>query len=223
VSVAPIRLLLIDDHAAFRIPLALVLERERDLIVLSQAGSLSEARAKLPESAGMVDIALVDLQLPDGNGVEIVRDVRSANPEGQVIVLTADTEKRHHARAIEEGAVCILSKSVQPFEIVDAIRRVHAGEAVQPVQEIVDLLRLAGDERERGREVQETLALLTSREREVLAALAEGLDNKAIAERLYISPDTARTHVVKVIAKLGVDSRLQAAIFAIRNGIGSSR
>ena len=83
--------------------------------------------------------------------------------------------------------------------------------------------RLAGDERERGREVQETLALLTSREREVLAALAEGLDNKAIAERLYISPDTARTHVVKVIAKLGVDSRLQAAIFAIRHGIGSSR
>ena len=218
-----IRLLLIDDHAAFRIPLALVLERERDLIVLSQAGSLSEARAKLPESAGMVDIALVDLHLPDGNGVEIVRDVRAANPEGQVIVLTADTDKRHHARAIEEGAVGIVSKSVQPVEIVDAIRRVHAGEAVQSVQEIVDLLRLAGDERERGRAVQATLAQLTSREREVLAALAEGLDNRAIAERLYISPDTARTHVVKVIAKLGVDSRLQAAIFAIRHGIGSSR
>jgi DNA-binding NarL/FixJ family response regulator len=171
----------------------------------------------------MVDIALVDLHLPDGNGIEIVRDVRAANQEGQVIVLTADTDKRHHARAIEEGAVGIVSKSAQPFEIVDAIRRVHAGEAIQPVQEIVDLLRLAGDERERGREVQATLAQLTSREREVLAALAEGLDNKAIAERLYISPDTARTHVVKVIAKLGVDSRLQAAIFAIRHGIGLSR
>ena len=222
-SAAPIRLLLIDDHAAFRIPLALVLERERDLIVLSQVGSLSEARTKLPEIAGMVDIALVDLHLPDGNGVEIVRDVRATNPEGQVIVLTADTDNRHHARAIEEGAVGIISKSVQPFEIVEAIRRAHAGEAVQPVQDILDLLRLAGAERERGREVQETLAQLTSREREVLAALAEGLDNKAIAERLYISPDTARTHVVKVIAKLGVDSRLQAAIFAIRHGIGLSR
>ena len=222
-SAAPIRLLLIDDHAAFRIPLALVLERERDLIVLSQAGSLSEARSKLPEIAGMVDIALVDLHLPDGNGVEIVRDVRATNPDGQVIVLTADTDKRHHAQAIEEGAVGIVSKSVQPFEIVDAIRRVHVGEAIQPVQEIVDLLRLAGDERERGRKVQATLAQLTSREREVLAALAEGLDNRAIAERLYISPDTARTHVVKVIAKLGVDSRLQAVIFAIRHGIGSSR
>jgi DNA-binding NarL/FixJ family response regulator len=222
-SAAPIRLLLIDDHAAFRIPLALVLERERDLIVLSQAGSLAEARIKLPEISGMVDIALVDLHLPDGNGVDIVRDVRAANPEGQVIVLTADTDNRHHARAIEEGAVGIVSKSAQPFEIVDAIRRVHDGETVQPVQEILDLMRLAGDERERGREVQATLAQLTSREREVLAALAEGLDNKAIAERLYISPDTARTHVVKVIAKLGVDSRLQAAIFAIRHGIGLSR
>jgi DNA-binding NarL/FixJ family response regulator len=222
-SAAPIRLLLIDDHAAFRIPLALVLERERDLIVLSQAGSLAEARIKLPEISGMVDIALVDLHLPDGNGVDIVRDVRAANPEGQVIVLTADTDNRHHARAIEEGAVGIVSKSAQPFEIVDAIRRVHDGETVQPVQEILDLMRLAGDERERGREVQATLAQLTSREREVLAALAESLDNKAIAERLYISPDTARTHVVKVIAKLGVDSRLQAAIFAIRHGIGLSR
>ena len=71
--------------------------------------------------------------------------------------------------------------------------------------------------------MQATLAQLTPREREVLAALAEGLDNKAIAERLFISPDTARTHVVKVLAKLGVDSRLQAAIFAIQHGIGSSR
>jgi DNA-binding NarL/FixJ family response regulator len=223
VSADPISLLLVDDHAAFRVPLALVLEREPDLLVLSQAGSLAEARAKLPEIAGMVDIALVDLHLPDGNGVEIVRDVRAANPEGQVMVLTADTDKRHHARAIEEGAVCIVSKAVQPFEIVEAIRQVHAGETVQPIQEIVDLLRLAGEDRERGREVQAILAQLTSREREVLAALADGLDNKAIAERLYISPDTARTHVVKVIAKLGVDSRLQAAIFAIRHGIGSSR
>ena len=132
-SADPISLLLVDDHAAFRVPLALVLEREPDLLVLSQAGSLAEARAKLPEIAGMVDIALVDLHLPDGNGVEIVRDVRAANPEGQVMVLTADTDKRHHARAIEEGAVCIVSKAVQPFEIVQSISQVHAGETVQPI------------------------------------------------------------------------------------------
>ena len=117
--------------------------------VVAQAGSLAEARAMLPEIAGQVDVALVDLQLPDGNGVELVRELRAMNPAGQTIVLTADTDKRHHAQAIEAGAAGIIGKSAQPFEIVDAIRRVHAGELAQPAQEIVELLRLAGEERER--------------------------------------------------------------------------
>ena len=217
----PIRLLLVDDHAAFRIPLALSLEREPDLTVAAQTGSLAETRAALPQVAKLVDVALVDLHLPDGNGVEIVRDLRVVSWHGQSIVLTADTDKTHDARAIEAGAACIIGKTAQPSEIVDVIRRVHAGELVQPAQEIIELLRLAREEGERSREVQATLTQLTTREREVLAALAEGLDNRAIAERLFISPDTARAHVVKVLGKLGVESRLQAAIFAIRHDIGS--
>lgn len=222
-TASSIRLLLVDDHAAFRLPLTLILEREPDLVVVAQAGSLAEARAMLPEIAGRVDVALVDLQLTDGNGIEFVRDLRRANPSAQTIVLTADTEKLHHANAIEAGAAGILGKSAQPSEIVDAIRRVHAGELAQPAQEIVALLRLAGEERDRTQEVQMALALLTPREREVLALLAEGLDNQAIAQRLYISPDTARAHVVRVLAKLQVESRLQAAIFALQHGIGPSR
>ena len=217
----PIHLLLVDDHAAFRVPLALVLEREPDLTVAVQTGSLAETRVALPTIAKRVDVALVDLHLPDGNGVEIVRDLRTGLWHSQTIVLTADTDKTHHAQAIEAGAACILSKSAHPSEIVDAIRRVHAGELVQPAHEIIELLHLAREEGERSRGVQATLAQLTTREHEVLAALAEGLDNKAIADRLFISPDTARAHVVKVLGKLGVESRLQAAIFAIRHGIGS--
>jgi DNA-binding NarL/FixJ family response regulator len=215
----PIRLLLVDDHAAFRLPLALVLEREPDLTVAVQTGSLAETRATLPTIAELVDVALIDLHLPGGNGVEIVSDLRAARWPGQTLVLTADTDKTHHAQAIEAGAAGILSKSVPPAAIVEAVRRVHAGELVQPAQEIIELLHLAREEGERSREVQALLAQLTAREREVLAGLAEGLDNKAIAERLYISPDTARAHVVKVLGKLGVDSRLQAAIFAIRHDI----
>lgn len=215
----PIRLLLVDDHAAFRLPLALILERETDLVVAAQAGSLGEARAVLPEIAGQIDVALVDLQLPDGNGVELVRDLRAMNPEGHTIVLTADTDKRHHAQAAAAGAAGIITKSAQPLEIIDAIRRVHAGELALPAREMIELLRLAGQERQREQDVQSTLAQLTPREREVLAALAEGLDNKAIAERLFISPNTVRTHVVKVLGKLGVESRLQAAIVAIQHGI----
>jgi DNA-binding NarL/FixJ family response regulator len=222
VTTSPIRLLLVDDHAAFRLPLALILEREADLLVAAQAGSLAETRTVLPTIAGQVDVALVDLQLPDGNGVELVRDLRAVNPEGQTIVLTGDTDKRHHAQAAEAGAAGIITKSAQPFEIVDAIRRVHAGELALPAREMIDLLRLAGEERQREEASQATLAQLTPREREVLAALAEGLDNKAIAERLFISPDTARTHVVKVLGKLGVESRLQAAIVAIQHGIWST-
>jgi DNA-binding NarL/FixJ family response regulator len=223
VTESPIRLLLVDDHSAFRLPLSVILEREPDLMVVAQAGSLAEARAVLPEIAGRVDVALVDLQLPDGNGVEFVRDLRTANPGGQTIALTGDTAKLHHASVIEAGAAGIVGKSAQPSAIVDAIRRVHAGELAQPAQEIVALLRLASQERDRTRDVEAKLAQLTPREREVLALLAEGLDNAAIAQRLFISRDTARAHVVKVLAKLQVESRLQAAIFAIEHGIGASR
>jgi DNA-binding NarL/FixJ family response regulator len=148
--------------------------------------------------------------------------VAAGRPHGATIVLTADTDKRHHAQAAQAGAAGIITKSAQPSEIVDAIRRVHAGELALPAREMIDLLRLAGEERQREEASQATLAQLTPREREVLAALAEGLDNKAIAERLFISPDTARTHVVKVLGKLGVESRLQAAIVAIQQGIWSS-
>src|SRR5215216_6939568 len=98
-SAASIHLLLVDDHAAFRLPLAMILEREPDLVVVAQAGSLAEARSVLPELAGQVDVALVDLQLSDGKGIELVRDLRVVNPEGHTIVLTADTNKRHHAQA----------------------------------------------------------------------------------------------------------------------------
>jgi two-component system nitrate/nitrite response regulator NarL len=200
----------------------MILEREPDLVVVAQTGSLAEVRAMLPEIVGQVDVALVDLQLPDGDGVEIVRDLRVANPRGQTIVLTADTEKRHHASAIEAGAAGVMSKTVRPTEIVDAIRRVHAGETVQPAREIIALLRLASQERERTGDAQAALAQLTPREREVLSLLAEGLDNQAIAERLFISADTARAHVVRTLAKLQVESRLQAAIFAIQHGFGPS-
>jgi DNA-binding NarL/FixJ family response regulator len=221
VNTTPIRLLLLDDHLAFRQPLAFMLDREPDLSVAAQAGSLAEARHVIGEGAASIDVALIDLQLPDGSGVEIIREMRAASFHGHTLVLTADPDRVRHARAIEAGASGILSKTAQLGEIVEAIRRVNAGETVQSPQEVIELLRLASRERDRDQEAGQTLASLTSRERQVLEALAQGLDNKAIGERLFISPETARTHVVKLLAKLNVESRLQAAIFAIRNGIGT--
>jgi DNA-binding NarL/FixJ family response regulator len=220
---APIRILIVDDHAAFRQPLAFMLEREPDLVVVAQAGSLAEARQAIEAAPGAIDLALIDLQLTDGNGVQLIRELREAASPVQTLVLTADTERGHHALAVEAGADGVINKTEQFAAIVDAVRRVHAGESVPSAQEVIALLRLAGQEREREQAARLALAQLTPRERQVLEALVEGLDNRAIAERLFISPETARTHVVKLLAKLNVDSRLQAAIFAIDHGIGASR
>jgi DNA-binding NarL/FixJ family response regulator len=214
-----IRVLLVDDHASARQPLAILLDREPDIAVVAQAGSLAEARARLAEAEVAVDVAVVDLGLPDGDGVELVRDLRATNPEGAVMVLTSSVDRRHHARAVEAGASGVLAKSAQLAEIIGAIRRLCEGEPLLPPREAIDLLRLAGRERDQQHAAQAALARLTGREREVLQALADGLSDKEIAERLNVSAKTVRAHMVNLLGKLGVDSRLQALVFAVRHGV----
>lgn len=209
-----IRVLLVEDHASFRQALAFMLERESDITVVGQAGSLAEARRLL---AG-VDVAILDLGLPDGNGMVLIEELRAANPRGRVLILTASADQGDLARVIELGAAGTLNKSVGAGEIVTAIRRLSAGETLFSPGEIVELLRLAGRQRERTREAQLALDRLTRREHEVLQALAAGLTDKEIARRLHISAETVRTHMVNLLAKLGVESRLQAVVFAARHG-----
>jgi DNA-binding NarL/FixJ family response regulator len=122
---APICLMLVDDHEAFRKPLAMILEREPDLVVVAQAGSLAEARAVMARIIDCIDVALIDLKLPDGDGIEIVRDMRTIYPRGQIVVLTSVIDQAHHSRAIDAGASAILSKAAQPAEIVTFLRRLH--------------------------------------------------------------------------------------------------
>ncbi len=113
------RVLLVDDHATFREPLAFMFEREPDFEVVAQAGSLTEARCVL-EGA---DLAVVDLDLPDGDGTELLGELRSANPRGMVLVLTASSEREAHARAVEAGAAGVLHKSVRIGDVIEAARR----------------------------------------------------------------------------------------------------
>lgn len=209
-----IRVLLVEDHASFRQALAFMLERESDITVVGQAGSLAEARRLL---AG-VDVAVLDLELPDGSGIALIEELRAASPRGRALILTASTDQGDLARVIELGAAGTLNKSVGVGEIVTAIRRLSAGETLFSPGEIVELLRLAGRQRERTREAQLALDRLTRREHEVLQALAAGLTDKEIARRLHISAETVRTHMVNLLAKLGVESRLQAVVFAARHG-----
>ena len=212
-----IRVLLVDDHSSFRQPLAFMMQREPDFEVVAQAGSLAEGRRVLKD-AKEVDVAVVDLDLPDGNGVDFVRDLRTANQQGMVMVLTASKDRIQIARAVEAGAAGVLHKSASIAEIIDAVRGLSEGQQLLSTIDVIEMLRLVGEQRERNRDAQAALGRLTRREREVLQALADGLNDKEIADRLHISTETARTHMVNILGKLGVDSRLQALVFAVRHG-----
>lgn len=213
-----IRLLLVDDHPSSRIPLALVLEREPDLSVVAQAGSVAEARVALEDLGGAVDVALLDLDLPDGVGTDLVRDLRAHNSEAKVLVLTAFSEKGRLARAVEAGAAGVLDKAAELEEIVGAVRKLAEGRYLMPPEEVLDLVRISVRRRDRERDAALALSRLTSRELEVLNTLAEGLGDREIAARLRLSPGTVRNHVTSILTKLGVESRLQALVFALRHG-----
>jgi DNA-binding NarL/FixJ family response regulator len=139
------------------------------------------------------------------------------------LVLSASLDYAETARAVESGAAGVLHKSVELDEVVDAVRRVGAGETLLSPEEAVQLLRFASSRREHEYESRQAIAQLTPREREVLQALAEGLDGPEIAKRLGISIPTERNHVASILAKLGVHSRLQALVFALRHNVVSVR
>jgi DNA-binding NarL/FixJ family response regulator len=217
--VSTYRVLLVDDHSAFREPLAFMFEREPDFEVVGQADSLAEARRVLGIIENEVDLAVVDLDLPDGDGTELVGELRAANPRAIVLVLTASIKRETHARAVEAGAAGVLDKTSRIGEVIEASRRLVEGESILSTEEVVELLRLADRRRERDREAERSIEQLTPREWEVLRLLAEGLSDKEIAGRLYVGSGTVRNHVVSIFGKLGVHSRLQALLFAVRYGL----
>jgi len=211
------RILLVEDHASFRQTLAFVFDREPEFEVVAQAGSLAEARKVM--DVLKVDLGVIDLALPDGEGIELIKDLREVNPNFAALVLTASLDRAEHARAVESGAAGILHKSAGVDEILDATRRLGEGETLLSQEELIALLRLAGQSREEEREARASIEQITLREREVLQALGEGLSNKEIAAKLHVSVDTERTHMMNILNKLGVHSRLQALLFAARHGL----
>jgi DNA-binding NarL/FixJ family response regulator len=211
------RILLVEDHASFRQTLAFVFDREPEFEVVAQAGSLAEAHQVIDGLE--VDLGVMDLSLPDGEGIELIKDLREANPHFAALVLTASLDRAEHARAVESGAAGILHKSSGVDEIMNATRRLGEGETLLSQDELIALLRLAGQSREEAREARASIEQITPREQEVLQALAQGLSNKEIAAKLHVSVDTERTHMMNILNKLGVHSRLQALLFAARHGL----
>jgi len=210
-----LRLLLVEDHAAIREAMAAALEAEPDVQEVRQAGSLAEARTMIDD----IDVAVIDPVLPDGNGVDLIADVRRHRPDAQALIITAGADRSAAASAVERGAAGVLTEEARLQDVMAAIRRLGRGEPLMSSDEVVDLLRLAARQRERELDDRRALDSLTAREREVLQLLAEGLDTRAAAGRLHVSPRTHRNHVANILAKLGVHSQLQALLFALRYGV----
>jgi RNA polymerase sigma factor (sigma-70 family) len=210
-----IRILIVDDHRATREPLAMLLELQPDCTVVGQAGSIAEAEHKLSG----VDVAVVDLNLPDGSGIDLIRALSREHPETVSLLLTASHNRTDFALAVEAGAEAVINKSTRTAEIIDTIRRLAAGERVLSADEMVVLLRLASLERELDRRAEQVFDQLTPREREILQSLADGLSDKQIAEQLSIAPRTVSTHMSNILGKLKAESRLQALVLALRYGV----
>ena len=211
------RLLLVEDHASFRQTLALVFDQQPDFEVVAQAGTLGEARRVL--RGREADLGIIDLGLPDGEGAELIEELHEANPDFAALVLTASLDRADHARAIEAGAAGVVHKAADVDEILETTRRLAAGETLISQEELLEMLLIAGQSREEEREARASIEQITRREMQVLQSLAEGLTNREIAERLHMSVDTERTHMMNILSKLGVHSRLQALLFAARHGL----
>ena len=210
------KILLVEDHTSFRQALAFVLEADTEFEVTAQAGTITGARRALAESGG-VDIAVVDLGLPDGDGVDLIRELSERSIT--TLVLSASPNPIWFAEAVEASAAGVLHKVVALNEIVNAVRRLRAGEVLLSPEDTIQMLRAASTKHHKEHEVNLRLEKLTPRERQVLEALAEGLDSKEIAQKLGITMETERTHIINILNKLGVNSRLQALVFAARHGL----
>jgi DNA-binding NarL/FixJ family response regulator len=216
---AEIKIMILDDHDTFREPLAFMLEREPDLTVVASPRSLLNAREALRDAGLAVDVALVDLNLPDGSGADLIRELRDSRPRATALVLSATADQKHLATAIEAGAAGVMHKSAPMGDLVEAVHRLSAGEQLLSQEDVIEALRFLTRVRESNREARLASDRLTPREREVLQALAEGSSDREIARRLHVGEGTVHSHVTNILSKLEVSSRLQALVFAVRHGV----
>lgn len=202
----PIRVLLVDDHAVVRQGLRAFLQTQPDIEVVGEAGG-GRAAAEAA-SSGHADVVLMDLVMPEGDGVDAIRSLAAAAPRARVLVLTSFAEEGRIFAAMQAGAAGYLLKDVEPDQLAAAIRDVHRGRPALHPEVAARLMRRASD--------PTGVEPLTAREREVLRLVVEGFANKQIARRLLITEKTVKTHVSNVLQKLGVEDRTQAAVLAIR-------
>ncbi len=212
-----IRILVVEDQRLLVELLQDALARYEDFELVGVAGTAAEAWAIAAERAP--DVVIMDYHLPDGTGAEATARIRERNPRTAVVMLTAEADEEAMLEAIEAGAVGYILKSEVVARLIDGVRRAASGEILLPPNVLADLLRRKHRRVAERAERERLLAALTSREREVLELLAQGLDSRAIADRLTLSYHTVRDHAQKVIEKLGARSRLEAVLKAKEHGL----
>lgn len=205
-----IKLMLVDDHAVLRDGLRNILELEDDIRVVGEAVSGDEALEKVPKCEP--DVILMDINMPQKNGVEVTGILKKKYPSIKVLVLTMHNHDEYFMAAIREGADGYLLKDAPSEQVVEAIRTVASGESVIHPSMTKKLLNFHQQQQEQPKE-----NALTEREMEVLQCLVEGMSNKEIADRLFISDKTVKIHVSKIFKKFNVKSRSQVVIYAVQN------
>ena len=213
-----IRIMIIDDHAVIRAGLRMLIEQDQTMSVVAQAGNRAEAL--LLAEKEQPDIILFDLMLGDEDGLEFLPALCDISPLSRVLVLTGVQTAESHRIAIRRGAMGIVLKQQAADLLLKAIRKVYAGEVWIDRSMMGSVLDDVRTERQQGSNTEATkIASLTPREREVVALVSEGLKNKLIGERLYISETTVTHHLSSVFSKLEVSDRLELIIYAFRHGL----
>jgi two-component system response regulator DevR len=204
-----IRVFLLDDHEVVRRGLREMLDAEEDLTVVGEAGTAEEAYGRIPATSP--DVAVLDVRLPDGDGVEVCREVRSKHPEIACLMLTSFADDEAVFAAIMAGAAGYVLKQVRGADLVDAVRRVGRGESLLDpavTARVLERMRRGGEPDE--------LAQLTAQERKLLELIAEGLTNRQIGERMFLAEKTIKNYVSNLLTKLGMSRRTEAAVYAAR-------
>ena len=219
----PIRILIADDHALLRQGIINVLELEADVVVVAEAGDGEEAVRKAGEV--MPDIALIDMNMPRLNGMEVTKQIRESFPSIKVIVLTIHDDESYVVTVIKAGAVGYLLKDIEPGMLIKAIRTVYEGESfIYPTlakKLFGEITRLEEEKKHTARHLLQSGRdeRLTLRELEVLQLIAKGLSNQEIAGRLFLSEKTVKNHLTNIFRKIDVTDRTQAVLYALKHKI----
>ncbi|MGW2829630.1 response regulator [Streptomyces sp. NPDC001286] len=207
----PIRVFLLDDHEVVRRGVHDLLDDEPDISVVGEAATAEQALVRVP--ALRPHVAVLDVRLPDGDGVSVCRELRSRMPELSCLMLTSFDDEEALLDSIMAGASGYVLKQIQGSDLVSAVRTVASGQSLLDPSATTRLMaRLRHDQRQE--EEPDALPGLTDREREILALIGEGLTNRQIGQRLFLAEKTVKNHISRLLAKLGVERRIQAAVIA---------